>query len=233
MSNQEFIAQIGPIIQKVAAEKGYKYPSAIIAQACLESAYGRSSLGYKYHNYFGMKCGSSWSGKSVNLKTSEEYTPGVHTIIKDNFRVYDDMESGVRGYFDFISSKRYSNLKNATSSRNYIELIKADGYATSSAYVTNVYNVVTSNNLTAYDSVPDTSVPMPTVTVKATDPDIVGKILNGEMGNGATRAANVAAAGYIYKDVQAKVNEVLKIVAVLKTQKQTLGDYWDVALKQL
>lgn len=153
MTQQEFINQIGPIIQKYCKKYGYKYPSAIIAQACLESNYGKSSLGYKYHNYFGMKCGGSWKGKSVNLKTKEEYTKGTLTSIRSNFRVYDTIDEGVDGYFKFISSKRYSNLKNATSSKNYLELIKQDGYATSSNYVNNVYNVVLKKDLLKFDDI--------------------------------------------------------------------------------
>lgn len=153
MTQQEFINQIGPIIKKYCEKYGYKYPSAIIAQACLESNYGKSSLGYKYHNYFGMKCGSGWKGKSVNLKTKEEYTKGTLTTIRDNFRAYETIEEGVDGYFKFISAKRYSNLKNATSSKNYLELIKQDGYATSSNYVNNVYNVVLKKDLLKFDDI--------------------------------------------------------------------------------
>ena len=59
---KKFIAQIAPIIQKVSIDRGYQICSTVIAQACIESAYGTSSLGYKYHNYFGMKCGSAWKG---------------------------------------------------------------------------------------------------------------------------------------------------------------------------
>ena len=50
MSAASFIGQIGPIVQKYAALYGYRFPSAIIAQACIESAYGTSSLAYRYHN---------------------------------------------------------------------------------------------------------------------------------------------------------------------------------------
>lgn len=152
MTNQEFIDAIGPIIQRQAKEYGYATPSAIIAQACLESAYGRSSLAAKYHNYFGMKCGSGWNGKAVNLSTKEEYTPGTLTTITDAFRVYDDMESGVRGYFEFIQYPRYSKLKNAKTPLEYLQLIKAAGYATSSAYVTNVMAVVDRYDLRRFDS---------------------------------------------------------------------------------
>lgn len=147
----QFISQIAPIIQAEARKRGYKVCSPIIAQACLESAFGTSSLGYKYHNYFGMKCGSKWQGKSVNLKTKEEYTVGTLTTIRDNFRAYDSMEHGVKGYFDFISTSRYANLKDAATPREYLERIKADGYATSSSYVANNMRMVESYGLTKYD----------------------------------------------------------------------------------
>ena len=98
-----FINKIAPLIQKYAKQYGYKVASPIIAQACCESAFGTSSLGKKYHNYFGMKCGSSWRGKSVNLKTKEEYKIGTLTDIKANFRAYSSMEEGIKGYFEFIS----------------------------------------------------------------------------------------------------------------------------------
>ena len=87
-----FIATIGPVIPKYAKGAGYKIASTVIAQACCESAFGTSSLGYKYHNYFGMKCGGAWKGKSVNMATKEEYTSGQLTSIRDNFIVYDSME---------------------------------------------------------------------------------------------------------------------------------------------
>ena len=154
MTNEEFIATIGPLIQKYAALYGYKTPSAIIAQACLESAYGRSSLSAKYHNYFGLKCGSGWTGKAVRLSTNEEYSPGALTKITDAFRVYDNMEEGVKGYFQFIQYPRYANLKTATTPLEYLTLIKQDGYATSSSYVANNMNVVTKYNLIRFDSAP-------------------------------------------------------------------------------
>lgn len=163
----KFLAEIGPMIQKVAKERGYLVCSPIIAQACIESAYGTSSLAYKYHNYFGMKCGSSWKGKSVNLTTKEEYTVGTLTTIKDNFRVYDSMEEGVNGYFDFISTSRYSKLKTATTAFEYLSYIKQAGYATSSSYVNTCYNVVKKYNLVSkYDEEQNNPYPVPTRILK-------------------------------------------------------------------
>ncbi len=148
----DFIAKIAPIIQKYAKAYGYQVASPIIAQACIESAYGKSSLGYKYHNYFGMKCGSAWKGKSVNLKTKEEYTVGTLTSISANFRVYDSIEEGIKGYFEFISGKRYQNLKSAKYPKEYLQMIKQDGYATSSTYVDTNMNCINKWNLTQYDT---------------------------------------------------------------------------------
>ena len=162
---KKFIAEIAPIIQKEAKARGYLVCSPVIAQACIESAYGLSGLA-KYHNYFGLKCGSAWTGKSVNMKTKEEYTTGTLTTIRDNFRVYDSMADGVKGYFDFISTKRYANLKTANTPQLYLERIKADGYATSSTYVNTNMNCILKWDLTKYDSkepVTDSTIISPSV----------------------------------------------------------------------
>lgn len=146
-----FINSIAPLIVKYAKQYGYHVASPIIAQACCESAYGKSTLAYKYHNYFGLKCGSGWTGKSVNMSTKEEYSSGLVTI-RDNFRVYDSMEQGVIGYFEFLKYPRYSNLKSAKTPEEYLRLIKADGYATSSSYVNTNLNFINANNLRVWDS---------------------------------------------------------------------------------
>lgn len=152
MTNQEFIDQIAVYIKKYAAIFGICVHSPIIAQAILESGWGKSKLAATYHNYFGLKCGTKWTGKSVNMNTQEEYEPGVLTTIADNFRVFDSMEEGVKGYFEFIQLSRYQNLKGITDPKTYLETIKADGYATSSAYVQNNMDLVEQYELTKYDN---------------------------------------------------------------------------------
>lgn len=151
MTKAEFVQNVIPRIAYIAKQKGYKYPSAIIAQAICESAWGTSSLSSKYYNFFGMKCGSSWKGKSVNLKTKEEYKVGTLTTIKDNFRAYDSIDDGINGYFDFIQKTRYQNLKEATSPEDYIKKLKNDGWATSSTYINTLTNILNVNNLKQWD----------------------------------------------------------------------------------
>lgn len=151
MTNSEFIEKIAYYVQKYAPIYGIDVCSPIIAQAILESGWGKSKLAATYHNYFGLTCGTEWTGPSVNMATWEEYTPGTKTNITQNFRVYPNMEEGVKGYFVFIQYPRYSNLKGVTDPHRYLELIKADGYATASNYVSAVWAVVQQNDLTRYD----------------------------------------------------------------------------------
>lgn len=143
MSREAFVNQIRPIIAKKLNERGYNINvlDAIVAQACVESGNGESLLATRYHNYFGMKCGSFWQGKSVNLATKEEYNGNIQNI-RDNFRVYNSLEEGVAGYFDFISTARYSNLSKCTDPKLYLETIKLCGYATASNYVDTCMHVV-------------------------------------------------------------------------------------------
>lgn len=152
MDRIDFINAIAPIVQKYAPQYDILCPSAIIAQAILESGWGESRLSKDYHNYFGLKCGTLWKGKAVNMATQEEFEPGVVTNITDNFRAYDSMEEGVKGYFEFIQLPRYQNLKGITYYRTYLQTIKADGYATSSDYVESTCKIVEENNLERYDS---------------------------------------------------------------------------------
>lgn len=149
---QKFVDDIAKHVQKYASSYGISVHSPIIAQAILESGWGKSRLAADYHNYFGMKCGTKWTGPSVSMTTQEEYTAGTLATIKDNFRVYDNMENGVKGYFEFIQLSRYENLKGITDPQKYIETIKNDGYATSSTYVDSLMQIIKLYNLTSYDS---------------------------------------------------------------------------------
>lgn len=149
---KKFIEQIAQYVKKYAPDYGVKCYSAIIAQAICESGWGKSSLSAKYHNYFGLKCGTLWKGGSVNMRTGEEYN-GKHVTITDNFRTYPNMEEGVKGYFIFLfeGRTRYNNLIGVTDPETYLKNIKADGYATSSSYVNTTMSLVRTYDLTHYD----------------------------------------------------------------------------------
>ena len=210
MTNSEFIEQIAKCVKKYAYAYGIEVHSPIIAQAILESGWGKSSLASKYHNYFGLKCGSAWKGKSVNMATKEEYKVGTLTNIRDNFRVYDSMEAGVKGYFDFINTSRYANLKGVKSPEEYVKRIKADGYATSSKYVDNIMRVIRDNKLTRFDGNGDGDMKKEELTGRAlTGKEIIDilakRVINGDYGVGDDRREKL---GELYSIVQKRVNEL-------------------------
>ena len=153
---KSFINMIAPLIVSEGKARGYKVFSATIAQAIIEGAAGTSVLAKTYHNHFGLKCGSAWlkAGKpSVNMKTKEEYKVGNLVTINDYFRVYFNDIEGVKGYYDFISTKRYANLKTANNYTEFANMLKADGYATSSKYVNTLCNTVRKYGLDKFDTI--------------------------------------------------------------------------------
>lgn len=149
----EFIENIDKYAKKYAPQYDIRVISPIIAQAILESAWGTSDLGIR-HNYFGIKCRKNWTGKSYSKVTKEEYQQGVITNITANFCVWDSMEEGVKGYFEFLYAPGvtwYDNLKGVTDPYLYCELIKLDGYATTSNYTQLLVDLIKKYDLTQYD----------------------------------------------------------------------------------
>lgn len=204
MKISEYVDLLYPIIVKYADANNIKYPRAIMAQALCESWIGSgiSSLAKKYHNHFGMKAGGGYRGTAVNMKTKEEYTVGVLTTITDAFRSYANDELGVIGYFEFIKAPRYSNLWLATSDEDYIRKIKADGWATSSKYVDTVTKYL--------KYVPESE---PQHDFSAEDLKLTGiahEVIAGLWGVQPMREKRLTAAGYCYKKVQQRVNELLR-----------------------
>ena len=210
MDKETFIRKVAEKVGKYAPLYGISVHSPIIAQAIIESGWGKSGLASKYHNYFGLKCGSSWKGGSVNMATREEYKPGVVTNIRDNFRTYEDFDAGIRGYFEFINTSRYKNLKGVKSPEEYVRRLKADGYATSSKYVDNIMRVIRDNKLTRFDGNGDGDMKKEDLTGKVLSGkeiiDILARrVIDGDYGVGVDRKKKL---GDLYPIVQKRVNEL-------------------------
>ena len=155
MTQQQFIETIAGYVKKYAPMFDIGVCSPIIAQACLESAYG-TSYKAQYNNFFGLKyrkdrvtCNSG----IFNDGGSEQNPDGSYSSLSDSTKWYafENIEMGVLGYFQFISISNYSNLKGVTDPYKYLQNIKEDGYATSLDYVDNVYAVIKKWDLTKYD----------------------------------------------------------------------------------
>jgi len=154
MSNQQdFINRIAPYVQNWAKAFGFGVPSAIISQACLESAYGTSKKA-EHFNFFGLKYRNNrvTCYSEVFTDTSYEQKPdGTYVPIITQWYGFSDMNTGVEGYFQFINTGNYTEAKSATTPRAYLQGLKNAGYATSQKYVDNCMAIVDKYNLTQYD----------------------------------------------------------------------------------
>lgn len=150
MTNSEFIKKIG-----AAAVKYYdKYkilPSLTIAQAILESNWGKSGLSTECHNYFGMKwvegCGTAYK----EYKTKEQRSNGQYYTTTAKFRKYPTLEAGIKGYYDFLQYPRYKNLVGVKDYKEACKLIRLDGWATSLTYTNTLIKLIETHKLYEWD----------------------------------------------------------------------------------
>ena len=178
--NEKFIEEIGAMAKADMAKRGI-CAAVTVAQAILESGWGKSDLAVKAKNIFGMKCslsgntwpGSSWDGKSSYNKSTGEYYSGSYTSVKADFRVYKNWSESVADHSAYLagakrgSALRYGGLVGCTDYRKAAQIIKDGEYATSPDYVSKICNIVEQYNLTRFNtnySAPATTKPAATVT---------------------------------------------------------------------
>ena len=147
----DFINKIGPLAVKDMKESGI-LASITIAQAILESGWGRSRLATEANNYFGIKASPGWSGGVTNMTTSEyEAGRGYYTIV-DGFRKYSDLGGSLKDHSTFLLvNSRYNGIQYVTDPLKAITLIHNAGYATDPSYVTKIMSLVNGYNLTRFD----------------------------------------------------------------------------------
>ena len=82
-------------------------PSITIAQAILESDWGRSELAQKAYNFFGIKASKEWSGKVYTKSTWEQRADGVKYEIKADFRKYNSISESIIDHDNFFVSTEW------------------------------------------------------------------------------------------------------------------------------
>ena len=150
----DFIERIAMYVQRYAPSYSIEVHSPIIAQAILESGKGTSELAIRANNYFGLKFRAGRCSTCIGIYEkvgSEQNKDGNYVSTSMQWCKFADMEGSVIGYFDFINTPNYANLKGVTDPKTYLENIKADGYATSLKYVENLMAVIEKYDLTKYD----------------------------------------------------------------------------------
>ena len=157
----------------------------------------------KANAIFGIKAFSDWKGKVYNAKTKECYDGYTYTDITACFRAYNSLEESISDYFDLITkSSRYRKALVTNSPLECITEIKNGGYATSPTYINTIMAIINSNNLTKYDVDNGDNFVDNSKSIE----ELAKEVIQGKYGNGEERQKKL---GYLYNDVQNKVNELL------------------------
>jgi len=136
-SPEEFVQKLAPHAIEAAKKLGVSV-RALLAQAALETGWGKhmpqqgSTTSF---NMFGIKAGSSWDGKRVNVPTLE-YEGGVAVRKKDSFRAYDSPSESFQDYADMVSSSpRYAAaVGRGDDVAGFAHALVKGGYATDPSY---------------------------------------------------------------------------------------------------
>jgi peptidoglycan hydrolase FlgJ len=123
---------------KIASQQTGIPADYMVGQAALESGWGRREIraadGTASHNLFGLKAGKSWTGKTVEVTTTE-YVNGVAQKVKAKFRAYDSYAEGFADYAKLINtSPRYAASREAGSATEFARALQRGGYATDPTY---------------------------------------------------------------------------------------------------
>ncbi|WP_030443013.1 sporangiospore maturation cell wall hydrolase GsmA [Actinoplanes subtropicus] len=136
----------------------YGVPASVtIAQAILESGWGRSSLSVTDSNYFGIKCQNGRYGDLAQgchvYNTSECDKTGKCFATTASFRIYATMANSFRDHGNFLRvNSRYKPAFGYTRDANkFIWQVWKAGYATDPNYYTKITTLMASYNLYQYD----------------------------------------------------------------------------------
>ena len=142
----DFIKAILP--GAIKARDQYKVlPSITLAQAALESGWGKAAIG---NNLFGIKAGEGWTGKTQTVPT-QEVINGQWVTIQDKFRDYDSIDDSILDHGKILTLPRYANVINASSYRAAAQALFDGGYATDPQYASKIINTVESSDLAQWE----------------------------------------------------------------------------------
>lgn len=148
-SGAEFVKEVA----NGAIESYSKYhifPSITIAQAILESTWGKDAPG---NNLFGIKAYGGWTGPYQYLSTSE-YIGGIPVKVMDKFRIYSSVQDCLLDHAKFLNDNSIYRNSGVLSATNYIEqayALQKAGYATDPAYAVKLIDIINQNNFEQYD----------------------------------------------------------------------------------
>lgn len=144
-SPAEFVQRMRPHAETAARALGVD-PDALLAQAALETGWGKSvpctANGDCSFNFFGIKAGSSWNGPTVAVPTLE-FEDGVGVKRVERFRAYDSPAASFQDYAALIrNNSRYQAALGAGSDiAAFASALQSGGYATDPNYADKITRV--------------------------------------------------------------------------------------------
>lgn len=151
-SASEFIERV--VDGSISSYKKYGvYPSITIAQAILESGWGKSELTSKANNLFGVKADESWSGGHIEMETREVFN-GQEVFITARFRAYESWNHSLEDHGLFlVENSRYAE-HGLFKAKDYIGqayALQSAGYATDPEYPILLISIIQKYGLYKYD----------------------------------------------------------------------------------
>lgn len=151
MTPTEFLKKYGDAFV-VACEGTKLFPSVKLAQAALESSWGKYAAG---NNLFGIKARGPkspyWQGDYVESRTTE-YKDGSYVPITSRFRKYASIADSIKDHNHFLqTNKIYANVFKAETPEEQAKALQNAGYATGANYAKSLINIINTYNLKRFD----------------------------------------------------------------------------------
>jgi flagellum-specific peptidoglycan hydrolase FlgJ len=146
MEPEEFIAWLGPTAQRICTKYGL-FPSVCIAQAALETGWGKYVIGE--YNLFGRK----WDGWGGYIeKPTKEYIDGKWITVLDKFQGYDSLDQALEDYCMLITEEPIYQpcLQYLGNLEAFVQTL-GPIYATDPNYAGKILRIIKANDLTNFD----------------------------------------------------------------------------------
>ena len=120
------------------------FPSVTIAQAAIESSWGKNPIG---NNLFGIH-----AHKQYSPYWNGEYVEATDNGRPAKFRKYASTADSIKDHTYFLEHNgRYAAALKATTPEEQCRLLKAAGYAESDSYATDLISIINKYDLKQYD----------------------------------------------------------------------------------
>lgn len=152
MTPEAFLEAVGPAARTSQCRTAI--PASItLAQAALESGWGRSQLAREGCNLFGVKADKSWRGATLILPT-KEFVGDRWQIVEAIWRKYPDWEDAIDDHarFFYLNPRYHVALRQVRDAHAFARALQICGYATDPHYAEKLWSVVQSRRLTQYDA---------------------------------------------------------------------------------